>query len=87
MTDTICESPPKAVAGGMKGTGWQMRLKALGITQARFAAIVDVTPTNLGIGLRGELPDGVPRYVSALILALEQMDDRQLAAWLAEAEN
>lgn len=69
----------------MDGTPWQMRLKALGISQAAFAAAFGMTPTNLSMGLRGEWATGVPQSLKAMILALEEMSAEQRTTWLAKA--
>lgn len=87
VTDTICEFRCDALPGGMDGQPWQMRLKALGISQAAFAAAVGMTPTNLSMGLRGEWSTGVPQGLKATIIALEEMSEAQRTSWLKKASN
>lgn len=69
----------------MDGQPWQMRLKALGISQKELADAIGMTPTNLSVGLRGGWAGGVPQDIKALILALERLSEGKRAEWLTAA--
>lgn len=66
---------------------WQMRLKALGISQKDLADAIGMTPTNLSVGLRGGWAGGVPQDIKALILALERLSESKRAEWLDAARR
>lgn len=87
MTDTICETRPSALQGVMDREPWQMRLKALGISQKDLADAIGMTPTNLSVGLRGGWAGGVPQDIKALILALERLSESKRAEWLDAARR
>jgi transcriptional regulator with XRE-family HTH domain len=71
----------------MDGQPWQMRLKALGISQKDLADAIGMTPTNLSVGLRGGWAGGVPQDIKALILALERLSESNRAEWLDVARR
>lgn len=87
MTDIFCETQPDALPNAVDREPWQIRLKAMGISQVDFAYAVGLTPTNLSEGLRGTWPSGVPQYLKALVLALERVPEADRAAWLAAARQ
>lgn len=86
MTDTVCETRNDALREAVDGEPWQMRLKALGISQKDLADAIGMTQTNLGIGLRGGWTGGVPQDLKALILALERLSDERRVEWLVAAK-
>jgi hypothetical protein len=67
---------------GMENEPWQQRLRALGIRQVDFARCVGLTPTKLSEGLRGLRKGGVPLYLRALIISLEDKTPERRAAWV-----
>lgn len=87
MTDTVCETRDDALREAVDGEPWQMRLKALGISQKDLADAIGMTQTNLGIGLRGGWAGGVPQDIKALILALERLSSEKRAEWLVAARE
>lgn len=87
VTDTICETRRDALREAVDGEPWQMRLKALGISQKDLAGAIGMTPTNLSVGLRGGWAGGVPQDIKALILALERLSESKRAEWLDAARR
>jgi transcriptional regulator with XRE-family HTH domain len=73
----------QAIAAGVQNTPWQVRLKALGLSQKQFAVIFGLAENTVSRQLRGEWE--TPRYIKALILALEQMPDRD--RWIADLDR
>jgi transcriptional regulator with XRE-family HTH domain len=71
----------------MDNEPWQRRLREVGISQADFAALVGLTPTNLSEGLRGRWKTGVPAYLKAIIVALEVMSPEQRADWVQRRKS
>lgn len=86
MTDSFCQTQPSALPNGVDGEPWQLRLKAMGISQVSFAEAIGLTPTNLSEGLRGSWITGVPQYLKVIVLALEMMAPADRAVWLASAK-
>ncbi len=87
MTDTICETRRDALREAVDGEPWQMRVKALGISQKDLADAIGMTPTNLSLGLRGGWAGGVPQDLKALVLALERLSESKRADWLDAARR
>lgn len=63
-------------------TEWQQRLKALGLTQKRFATLTGLAENTISRQMRDEWP--MPEYVKALIIALEIIGPARLGEWEAE---
>jgi transcriptional regulator with XRE-family HTH domain len=71
----------------MDGEPWQMRVKALGISQVDLADALGYTTPKLSAALRGKgMANGVPKHLRALIIALEDMSADQRADWLVKAK-
>lgn len=87
MTEIFCGIHPEQLPSGVDNEPWQMRLKALGIRQNAFADAVGLTPTNLSEGLRGTWKGGVPQYLKAIIIALEEMHPMDRLRWLDAART
>lgn len=83
MTDAICETRSGALPGAVDSQPWQLRLRALGISQSELAGAIGMTTTNVSIGLRS----GSSRTLKLVILALEQMDEGQRRVWLEAARR
>lgn len=87
LSDTICETRAVALHGVMDGEPWQMRVKALGISQVDLADALGYTTPKLSAALRGKkMAHGVPKHLRALIIALEDMTADQRADWLVKAK-
>ena len=72
-------------ATGVHNTPWQMRLKALGISQKQFAALTGLAENTVSRQMREEWP--MPPYVKALILALTIIGKDRLAEWVKAVES
>lgn len=70
-----------AIETAVYNTPWQVRLKALGISQKQFAALVGLAENTVSRQMRGEWP--MPGYVKALIVALEIIGKDRIPEWLA----
>lgn len=78
----LTETPDKA--SDVHNTPWQQRLKALGLTQKRFAALAGLAENTVSRQMRDEWP--MPDYVKALIVALEIIGPERLPEWIAAVE-
>lgn len=83
----VCETRPSALQAAMDGEPWQMRVKALGISQVDLADALGYTTPKLSAALRGKkMANGVPKHLRALVLALEALEPDERASWLEKAK-
>ena len=84
ITEAVFD-PATAARGPQHNTPWQARLKALGISQKQLAALTGLAENTVSRQMREEWP--MPRYVKALILALELIGKERLGEWFAALER
>lgn len=65
----------------------QRRVKAAGLKQKDFAALLGVTENTMSRQLRGQWDSGTPRYVISILTAYELLDKENRMRWLAELND
>lgn len=86
MTLMDCESGGQRLGVAVvKNTPLQMRLKAAGMTQKRFAQILGVAENTVSRQMKGDWD--MPGYVIAVLTAWEVMSPELRERWLVEIKR
>lgn len=66
---------------GRMGDAWQKRLQAAGLLQRDLGKLLGFNKSTISRQLRGHWQSGIPKHVTAAIVAWELMSEEQRVEW------